>query len=358
MWTEVLPMRSRFDDVIGLAGRHSLPRRVILFAVVAVGLMASAVTAQTAAKDAALHLASTPWSPFTNDVGKPRFAIELVHAALKRIGTSAETTIVADGTLTAALLEGRFDGSPALWRDKGREEKLLYSKAYLENRLVLVARKGYDVSAPALPALSGRSIALVDGYAYGDGLKSPTGPAYVNASSVEESLQKVLDGQADYALMDDLVVQHLLMTYPEQVRTRLAIGTEPLLVRTLHFAVRRDLPGAQSIVDRFDAELGRMIADHSYHRLLQVTWIQADVDGDGRKELVPASDRAGPDAPVRGYELVTVTASTAKPVAKQRFYLGGQVYEDWANVPQRFKVFDPNKTPLGTQIVPVFSIKW
>ena len=40
------------------------------------------------------------------------------------------------------------------------------------------------------------------------------------------------------------------------------------------------------------------------------------------------------------------------------FYLGGQVYEDWANVPQRFKVFDPNKTPLGTQIVPVFSIKW
>jgi hypothetical protein len=29
---------------------------------------------------------------------------------------------------------------------------LVYSKPYLENRLVLVARHGDDVSAPALPA--------------------------------------------------------------------------------------------------------------------------------------------------------------------------------------------------------------
>jgi polar amino acid transport system substrate-binding protein len=287
-----------------------------------------------------LHLGSTPWSPFTNPAGKPRFAIDLVHAALERLGISAETTIVPEGSLTAALLEGRFDGSPALWRDPKREEKLIYSKPYLENRLVLVAQKGHDVSAPALPALAGKRIAIVDSYAYGDALQSARGPDYVAASSVEDSLQKVLDGQAEYALMDDLVVEYLVANYPEQVKSRLAIGTEPLLVRTLHFAIRRDLPGAQSIVDRFDAELTRMIADRSYHRLLQVRWIQADVDGDGRTELVPASDQAGQEAPVHRYELVTVTA------------------EDWANVPGRYKTFDMNRTAWGTQVVPVFSFKW
>jgi ABC-type amino acid transport substrate-binding protein len=351
-------MRSGFSEVGASARRLSSWPHLVLLAVVATGLMATAATAQTAPKPAALHLGSTPWSPFTNEAGSPRFAIDLVHAALKRMGISAETSVVAEGTLTAALVEGRFDGSPALWRDKEREGTLIYSKPYLENRLVLVARRGYDVSAPALPALAGRTIALVDGYAYGDALKSPRGPEFVAASTVEQSLEKVLAGQADYVLMDELVVQYLLTNYPEEVKTRLAIGTEPLLVRTLHFAVRRNLPGAQSIVDAFDAELVRMIADRSYHRLLQVGWIQADVDGDGRTELVPASDQAGQEAPVHRYELVTVTAAEAKPEGKKRFYLGGQVYDDWANIPDKYKVAAPNKTAWGSQVVPVFSFKW
>jgi len=329
------------------------PRFLLAAAVVAAPIGA---LAQTPAKPAALQLGSTPWSPFTNAPDKPRFAIDLVHAALKRLGISVETTIVAEGTLTRALLEKRFHGSPALWRDPEREKTLVYSKPYLENRLVLVARHGDDVSAPALPALAGKRIALVDGFAYGDELKSPKGPTYVAAATVEESLEKVLAGQADYALLDDLVVQFLLTNYPEQVKTRLAIGTTPLIVRTLHFALRRELPYARSIVDQFDAELVKMIADRSYHRLLQVGWIQADADGDGRTEWVPASDQAGQDPPVRRYELVTVTAP--KPEGKLRFYLGGKVYEGWTEVPERYKVLDKNRTAYGSQIAPIFTFKW
>ncbi len=198
---------------------------MLVLAVLATGLArgATAQTAQATSKPAALHLGSTPWSPFTNAPGKPRYAIDLVEAALKRLGISAETAIVPEGSLTSALLEGRFDGSPALWRDPEREAKLVYSKPYLENQLVLVARRGYDVSAPALPALAGKRIALVDGYAYGDALRVPRGPTYVAASTVEQSLEKVLAGDADYALMDELVVQYLLTNYPEEVKTRLAI---------------------------------------------------------------------------------------------------------------------------------------
>ena len=334
---------------------------VLLLAVVATCLVstgAMAQTTQTTSKPVNLHLGSTPWSPFTNEAGKPRYAIDLVEAALKRVGLTVETATVPEGTLTAALLEGRFDGSPALWRDKEREEKLVYSKPYLENRLVLVGRKGFDVSAPALPALAGRKIALVDGYAYGDALQVPKGPTYVAASTVEQSLEKVLAGDADYVLMDELVVQYLLTNYPDQVKTRLAIGTEPLLVRTLHFALRRNVIGAESIVARFDAEITKMVADHSYQQMLRIGWMEADVDGDGRTELVPASDQAGNAPPVRRYELVTVTGNKPKPEAPKRFFLGGQVYEGWTNVPEKYKVMDSLKTPQGTQIVPVFSFKW
>jgi polar amino acid transport system substrate-binding protein len=338
------------------------PSALLVAIVVVSSAMPASATAQTVgqapAKRAALHLGSTPWSPFTNEPGKPRFAIDLVHAALERLGISEETTIVPDGTLTPALREGRFDGSPAVWRDTEREESLVYSKPYLENRLVLVAQHGNDVSAPRLAALGGKRIALVDGFAYGDELRDAEGPIVVSSSSVEESLQKVLAGDADYALLDELVVQYLLANYPEQAKTRLAIGSEPLVVRSLHFALRRNVPGAQSIVDRFDAELSRMIADHTYHRLLQVGWIYADVDGDGRMEAVPASDAAGQAPPVRRYELVTVAGSSPPSDPKARFYLGGKVYEGWSNVPDRYKVIAKDKTVWGSQVAPVFSIKW
>jgi polar amino acid transport system substrate-binding protein len=337
---------------------HPLLLTVAALAFAAADAPAQSVATTAATSRAALHLASTPWSPFTNVPGKPRYAIELVEAALQRLGVTSETAVVAEGTLTPALLQGRFDGSPALWRSEELEKKLVYSKPYLENQLVLVGRKGFDVSAPGLPALAGRRIALVDGYAYGDTLQVAHGPTYVGAKTIEESLEKVLRGETDYALMDELVVQYLLTTYPEEVKTRLAIGTAPLVVRTLHFALRRDMPGAESIVARFDAEISKMIADHSYHQLLRVAWVEADLNGDGRTELVPASDRAGTDPPVRRYEQVTVTASPDKPAGPKRFYLGGQVYEGWTNVPDRYKVMDTNRTARGAQVVPVFSFKW
>ena len=118
----------------------------------------------SAAQTRPLRLFSTAWPPFTNDAGQPRFALDLVEAALERFKQPSTTTIVPPGQFTTTLLSGDFDGSAAAWRDAERERVLLYSDPYLENRLVLVGRKGSDVSATALSALAGRRIALVEGY--------------------------------------------------------------------------------------------------------------------------------------------------------------------------------------------------
>ena len=115
-----------------------------------------------------LRLVSTAWPPFTNAAGQPRFALDLVEAAFGRIGLSANTTIVDAGQFTASLLNGPYDGSAAAWKDAERERVLLFSQPYLENRLILVARRGGDVSAASLAALKGKRIAIVEGYSYGD----------------------------------------------------------------------------------------------------------------------------------------------------------------------------------------------
>ncbi len=93
-----------------------------------------------------LRLASDVWPPFTDIAGQPRLAIELVQEALERAGVKTATNIVEWTEVIPGLREGRFDGSAAIWHTIQRESFLLFSDAYLENRLVLVGQKGSENS--------------------------------------------------------------------------------------------------------------------------------------------------------------------------------------------------------------------
>ena len=342
----------------------------LLFLIIAIPITASA-------QDRQLQLGSTVWPPFTNVPGQPQFAFDLVEMALKRSGIIAEAVIVDDGRLTPSLLSGEFDGSAALWKDTEREQALIYSEPYLENRLVLVGRQGSDVSATSLGDLAGKRVALVAGYAYGEAVEAADGPIFVGSSSVEDSVAKLLNGEADYTLMDDLVIHHLISNHAEEAQTRLAFGWAPLLTRSLHFAVLRSLPDAESIISRFNAELQGMIVDHSYNRLLHLDWIQADVDGDGLWEYLRHANQTGPRPPERSYELFAMGSPTTnrererkmfddlptlgqhtaeEPGTTLRFYFEGDIYEGWSAVPEEYKTPDFGKRPKDK--VTIFTFRW
>ena len=341
----------RFSFASQCDGRQWRGPAILLLWILMASLVVSAQTSQ-------LRMVSTAWPPFTNEPGQPRFALDLVEAALGRIGLSTNTTIVEAARFTPALLKGEFDGSAAAWKDPERDRVLLFSQPYLENRLILVGRSGSDVSAATLSALKGKRIAIVEGYAYGNTIDD-TGPAFVRSRSEEDSLRLLLDGSVDYTLMDELVIQHIVNNYADQARTRLQFGSTPLLTRPLHFAVRRTRPDAESIIKRFDAQLRGMIADRTYHRLLHVAWIRADVDGDGLAEYVPQSDRPGPLEPQRAYALVSTEQPASRSVTTQPgFYFGGNIYRDWATVPDRYKVDDPNGPNPDRSTASIFRFTW
>ena len=304
-----------------------------------------------------LRLVSTVWSPFTNAPGQPRFALNLVDEALRRVGISAETVIVDEAKFTSSLLSGEFDGSAAVWKYAEREPVLIYSQPYLWNRLILVGQQGSDVSATSLADLAGKRIALVAGYVYGEEVETTDGLIIVGSTGVEDSVAKLLNGEVDYTLMDDLVVQYIISNHAEEARTRLAFGSTPLLTRSLHLAIRRSLPDAESIISRFNAGLRGMIADRTYHRLFHLEWIQADVDGDGRNEYVPYNDQAGPRQPGRSYMLSATGSPTAKPSTTQRFYFDGVIYEGWSNVPEQYKA-PVSKPERRRHTVKIFTFTW
>jgi polar amino acid transport system substrate-binding protein len=301
-----------------------------------------------------LRLVSTAWPPFTNQAGQPRFASDLVDAALGRIGLKAETTIVEPAAFTPALLTGPYDGSAAAWKDDQREQVLLFSQAYLENRLVLLGRKGADVSATDLSALKGKKVAIVGGYAYGD--IDTAGPIFVRTKGEEDSLTELLRGQTDYALMDDLVVEYLVENYAKEAQARLQISSTPLIKKPLYFAVRKNFPDATRLITRFNAELVGMIKDRTYHKLLHVDWIRADIDGDGIPEYIPATNEIGKTAPDHAYSLVTVP--TPIKSGSSRFYLGGTIYTDWATVPDKYKITGSQHPDPSRSTASVFKFVW
>jgi len=306
----------------------------------------------------AVRFVSTAWPPFTNEPGQPRFALDLVEEAFKRIGLTATTTIVEPSRFATALLSTMYDGSAAAWKDAERERLLLFSQPYLENRLILIGRRGEDVSAAGLGALRGKRIALVEGYAYGDGITT-SGVFPVRSSSEQDGLSQVLASKADYVLMDEVVVQYILEHYPNEAKTKLSVGSTPLVKRSLYLAVRRSRPDAAAIVERFNAQLRGMIADRTYHRLLHVAWILADVDGDGVTEFVPKSDLSGKEPPKQAYSLFSSDALDTKSSASgPRFYVGGHIYTDWAAVPNRYKYPPPNVPDSDSRTATLFTFKW
>ncbi len=307
-----------------------------------------------------LRLVTTTWSPFAGAPGKPRFALDLVETALERMGIGADTVVMDEERLSSVLLTGAFDGSAAVWQNEARDGAMIYSRPYLENRLILVGRAGSDVSAASLAGLAGTKVALFAGLAYAHVAEIEGGPEYVRAKSDEDGVARLLDGEVDYALLDDLVVQYLIANHGDEARTRLVFGSTPLLTRSLHLAVNRTLPGADAIITRFDAEMRAMMADRTIHGLLGLDWIRTDVDGDGLGEYVSHGDRTGPDPPTHFYELFLSDRPAMGPGMARRYFLDGNVYEDWSAVPDRYKAQDaggagpnPNPRTAGS-----FSFTW
>jgi ABC-type amino acid transport substrate-binding protein len=289
----------------------------------------------------ALRLASDVWPPFTDVEGNARVAIDLVQEALRRTGVEASSEVRTEFVdILDALRSGDLDGSAALWHSAERDAFLLFSEPYLENRLVLVGLKASDIGATSLEELADKRLAVVSTYAYGETVLKAKGPKFVEGRSDGENLQSLLRGEVDYVLADELLVRHLFARYEKKAQRLLQVGTQPLVVRSLHFALRRDFPNAAKIAAAFNTEIRRMIADGSYNRILQMDWIQADVDGDGKLDLILGGREAGTEPPARSYEVFTFEERLAGMLdrAQVSYFIAGQKYDDWEKVPPEYKI--------------------
>ncbi len=279
-----------------------------------------------------VQLASDIWPPFTGQQGQTAVSTDLVKEALRRTGVTVNTSILPFQDVITGLDKGSFDGSAALWKSPEREENLVFSDPYLFNQLVLVGNKGSETAATSFDELTGKKIAIVGSYDYGALRSEYIGVDFVEGQSDQQNLDRLLKGEVDFLLADALLVHYLTEHQHEEVAKHLQIGTNSLLTLSLHFALRKDLDGSDLIVEQFNNEIRKMIADGTYNRILELNWISADVDGDGRTEWV-LNNEAGSDIPPEmGYSIAGGKAS-----ASSGYYIDGKMYDDWNNVPENYR---------------------
>ena len=236
-----------------------------------------------------LGLASDVWPPFTNVPGEPAVAMEIVQTALNKNAIAVKERVLAFDVVIKGLEAGTFQGSPALWKTEEREEYLLYSKPILHNQLILVGLKGADVSATSIDDLNGKRVGLVEGYAYGEEIENAEGVTFIKGKNDQTNVLLLLEKKLDYILVDGLLVAYIRSYQAEDAKKHLEMGATPLVTKALHFAIQKDIEDAEELMNKFNASISQMQTDGTYHRILKLSWIQADVDGDGVLEMIPGT---------------------------------------------------------------------
>lgn len=305
----------------------------------------SILTFYSYAQQQELKLVADVWPPFTNAEGEKSILSDLVQEALEGIEIKSSMEILDFTEVLDQIYSGKYDGSPGLWISEERQEKYFFSKPYLYNQLVLVGRKGSDVSAVSFKELEGKKIGVIDDYAYGN-FENNEDIVIVPGSSNQKNLENLLSDKIDYMLVDALLIQYMLKHQLNDVTLHLAIGQNPLLVKSLHLALGKKVENAEEILTRFDEQIEEMIADGSFNELLELNWVKADIDGDGNMELVLGSNMAGSSAPQNIYGLMLDSSYKNQKNGPTRYYVDGKLYEDWDNIPKSYKLdLVEDKTP-------------
>lgn len=270
-----------------------------------------------------LNLGSDVWPPFTNEGSERSIAFDIVKEGLARNSVGMQAKLLEFKEVLSGIAEGSFDGSAALWKTEEREEIMIFSEPYLENRLILVGLKGTEVNYQSIEELNNQRLGVVANYAYEADLLNADNVQLVYGKSDQDNLEKLFDNKIDFMLVDELLIQYLLKYQYNDVQTYLNIAEQAFQTQKLYLALRKDVPNAQSIIDGFNTSIKEMMLDGTYNRILDLDILQLDVNGDGVVELIFNGKNLSEDASEKSYSIFYYDRSDKK---RTQYYMNGKSY--------------------------------
>lgn len=239
---------------------HSRRRIVIL-------LIAGLLALATHANAQELKVVASVWEPYVSaSMERNGVAPALVRTALRRAGFRVQLYLDDWPRSLTATRAGDFDAIVGIWYTDERAADLSFSEAFIRNQLQFMKRSADDIQLRDREDFVGLRVGVVEDFAYSEQQYDTTGIDIVSGGSVGENVDRLLAGELDLVLGDQLVLRH----EADQRRAAKRVEVLPLVLesRGLHLAVSRKRPDHSEIVTAFDKSIAAMKADGSYNSML------------------------------------------------------------------------------------------
>ena len=216
-----------------------------------------------------INMVSSQWSPYVDDSMQDRgLAVELVTKALERKGYKSTLSIDSWQRALEGVRLGVFDASCAIWKTADREQDLLYSEPYLENKISFIKKKSLRLNYQRLGDLRGYMIGVVRDYAYGDEFTQSRNLIKIPANHIVQNLQKLEAGSIELTLGDERAIHYKLKQFFPKEATTFEFVEPPLTYKNLYFAVSRTNKSASKIISDFNQSIEEMKQDGSYYQIV------------------------------------------------------------------------------------------
>lgn len=225
--------------------------------------------AQSPASAKPLTIVADEWPPFSgSNLPNMGLSLDVISSVLKRAGYEVQVAVVPWARIMDGAAKGRYDVIGSLFLTDDMKAHVTYGDAYYTTKVKFLRKVGNAQEFETLQGLSPYSIAVGDGFLYSDSFDQAD---YLNKLVVTTTLQTVrmvAHGRADLTLDSVEVIQYALENDAPELKSQVEFLPRPLASRSIHMAVRNDLPGRDEIIADFNRTLEEMRRDGSYQRLL------------------------------------------------------------------------------------------
>ena len=216
-----------------------------------------------------LRVTASPWSPYVSrDLPGNGVAVSIVTTVLKRAGYTSSFSLQQWPRDLEGTRLGEYDVIASIWFTEERARDLVFSDSIFENRIKLMVRTDSDIKIAKPDALKGYRVGVVEDYAYAQGAYKDLPIEIVKSTTLEENLQRLLQGDIDIAVADEQVALYTLNNKIHGGIRQIRIARDPLSTRQLKIAVSRKNIDSEKIISDFNAALQQMKDDGSYLDIL------------------------------------------------------------------------------------------
>ncbi|OYU44841.1 MAG: ABC transporter permease [Burkholderiales bacterium PBB4] len=213
--------------------------------------------------------AEDDWAPFSSAKnGTPvGMAVDIVKAIFAEAGLALELVPLPYARCMEEARIGRVAGCfDTLPDDLLRKDFWFHAMPLFSDPILILARGDDPAVSLGLKGLEGKRVITTHGYTYGDAFEVNRSIQRVNASHDVNALRMLDAKRGDYALVYQRITNLLLQGEAKGLAGKIkSLG--PLIHADLYIAFSRKHPGAESLVQQFDAAHGRLLKNQTIAKI-------------------------------------------------------------------------------------------